>query len=29
MKALPITRHEFHGHWNYVLRPTHDTPEPA
>jgi hypothetical protein len=28
MQALPITRHEFHGDWNYTLRPTRDTPEP-
>jgi hypothetical protein len=29
MTALPITRDEFHGDWNYTLHPTHDTPEPA
>jgi hypothetical protein len=29
MAALPITRDEFHGDWNYTLHPTHDTPEPA
>ena len=29
MAALPITRDEFHGDWNYTLRPTRDTPEPA
>jgi len=28
MQALPITRHEFHGDWNYTLHPTRDTPEP-
>lgn len=28
MQALPITRDEFHGEWNYTLRPTRDTPEP-
>jgi hypothetical protein len=28
MKALPITRHAFHGEWNYTLHPRHDTPEP-
>ena len=22
MTALPITRHDFHGEWNYTLRPT-------
>lgn len=22
LDALPITRHEFHGEWNYALRPT-------
>jgi hypothetical protein len=27
MQALPITRHEFHGDWNYTLHPTRDTPE--
>ena len=21
MAALPITRHEFHGDWNYTLKP--------
>jgi transposase len=25
VEALPLTRHEFHGEWNYTLRP-HDTP---
>ena len=29
MAALPITRDEFHGDWNYTLHPTHDTPEPG
>lgn len=28
MASLPITRDEFHGDWNYTLRPTPDTPEP-
>jgi DDE family transposase len=28
MQALPITRDEFHGDWNYRIRPTRDTPEP-
>ena len=28
MAALPITRHNFHGDWNYTLHPTRDTPEP-
>ena len=23
MAALPITRHEFHGDWNYTLKPDH------
>ena len=23
-----LTRHQFHGEWNYTLRPPHDTPEP-
>jgi hypothetical protein len=27
MATLPITRHQFHGDWNYTLHPTHDTPE--
>jgi len=22
MAALPITRHDFHGDWNYTLQPT-------
>lgn len=26
MAALPLTRHEFHGDWNYTLRPT-DPPQ--
>ncbi len=26
--ALPITRDDFHGDWNYTLHPTPDTPEP-
>lgn len=25
VEALPLTRHEFHGEWNYTLSP-HDTP---
>lgn len=29
MKALPLTRHETHGQWNYTLTPPTDTPEPA
>ena len=29
MAALPITRDEFHGDWNYTPHPTHDTPEPG
>ncbi len=24
--ALPITRHDFHGDWNYTLKPQLDTP---
>ncbi len=24
--ALPITRHDFHGDWNYTLKPQPDTP---
>jgi hypothetical protein len=28
MAALPITRDEFHGDWNYTLHPTSDTPTP-
>jgi transposase len=28
MKELPITRHTWHGDWNYTLRPTRDTPDP-
>ena len=24
--ALPITRHDFHGEWNYCVRPAADTP---
>ncbi|MGA9310771.1 MAG: hypothetical protein WBV74_10420 [Pseudonocardiaceae bacterium] len=28
MAALPITRDEFHGDWNYTLHPTSDTPKP-
>ena len=28
MQALPITRHKFHGDWNYTLHPTRNTPEP-
>jgi hypothetical protein len=28
MAALPITRDEFHGDWNYTLHPTNDTPKP-
>lgn len=26
MKALPLTRHEAHGQWNYTLSPPADTP---
>ena len=29
MTALPITRDEFHGDWNYTLHPTRNTPEPS
>jgi hypothetical protein len=29
MAALPITRNQFHGDWNYTLHPTRDTPEPT
>lgn len=29
MKALPLTRHQTHGQWNYTLNPSADTPEPA
>ena len=25
MNALPITRHDFHGEWNYTLQPTQTT----
>jgi len=24
MAALPLHRHEFHGDWNYTLRPPND-----
>jgi Rhodopirellula transposase DDE domain len=24
-----LTRHQFHGVWNYTLKPPHDTPEPS
>ena len=24
-----LTRHQFHGEWNYTLNPPHDTPEPS
>ena len=28
--ALPITRHDFHGEWNYTITPTPtDTPTPT
>jgi hypothetical protein len=28
--ALPITRHDFHGEWNYTVTPTPaDTPAPT
>lgn len=27
MKALPITRDQWHPEWNYTLHPTRDTPE--
>jgi hypothetical protein len=30
ISALPITRHDFHGDWNYTVRPEpHETPVPA
>ena len=33
MKALEtkriLTRHDFHGEWNYTLHPNHDTPKPS
>jgi len=29
MNALPLTRHETHGQWNYTLNPPADTPEPT
>jgi Rhodopirellula transposase DDE domain len=29
MKALPLTRHEWHGDWNYTLRPQPPAPLPA
>jgi hypothetical protein len=29
MKALPLTRHETHGQWNYTISPPADTPELA
>jgi hypothetical protein len=29
MKALPLTRHDVHGQWNYTLNPNTDTPELA
>jgi len=29
MAALPITRNQFPGDWNYTLHPAHDTPEPT
>lgn len=29
MAALPLTRHGFHGDWNYVLRPQSAPPIPA
>jgi hypothetical protein len=29
MRELPITRHAWHGEWNYCLHPTRDTPEPG
>ena len=28
MTALPITRHDWHGNWNYTLRPEPPTPPP-
>jgi hypothetical protein len=28
MKALPITRDDWHGDWNYTMHPTSDTPGP-
>jgi hypothetical protein len=24
-----LSRHDFHGEWNYTLHQTHDTPEPS
>ncbi len=29
MTTLPITRHDWHGDWNYTLDPHHTRPEPA
>ena len=28
LAAVPLSPHEWHGDWNYTLRPTRDTPEP-
>jgi len=27
MKKLPLTKHDFHGEWNYTITPSRDTPE--
>jgi hypothetical protein len=27
MDALPLSRHEWHGEWNYSLTPEPDTPD--
>jgi len=27
MAALPITTHDFHGEWNYTLRPANQPPQ--
>ena len=29
MDALPLTRHDWHGDWNYTLHPRHTTRPPA
>jgi hypothetical protein len=29
LAALPITRHHWHGQWNYALHPRHPSPAPA
>jgi Rhodopirellula transposase DDE domain len=28
-ESRALTRHQFHGEWNYTLKPPHDTPEPS